>query len=395
MRSGPGWPGAGASGATAPSRTGSSPSPRATPTRPGSAPGRPTASFRERPLVPLLAAQTAQLGGDEDAAKRFFERMLDDPGTAFLGYRGLFSQAMRRGSRSEGRRIAALADRDRPGTPWVLEALFKLRTADGDWKGASDALEAMARARVETGAALGRRRAVVAVERSRLALAEGDGTGARRFVRTALRAEPAFLPAIVQRARVELARGRIRKVEGIFRDNWPWQGDSGLAAVLNDALAGLAPADRLGRARRLLGGGAEAPAGRLLLADIAVRGELWDEARRLLEPLADGAASAGTCRALAAVALGEGDAEAARVWLARAAAGEPDPVWSCGSCAEVAPQWSGICPNCGEFDSLEWRIPVGGATEQAAAIAAIEREIESRTARRAAVTADTPTAKEQ
>lgn len=345
----------------------------------------------EAPLVPLLAAQTAQLGGDEDAAKRFFERMLDNSGTAFLGYRGLFSQAMRSGNRSEGRRLATLADRERPGTPWVLEALFRLRTADGDWQGASEALEAMARARVAAGAALGHRRAVVAIERSRLALAEGDIAGARRFARTAQKAESSFLPAVVQRARVELARGRIRKVEGIFRDNWPWQGDAGLADVLHDALAGVAPADRIGRARRLLGGGAEAPAARLLLAEIAGRARLWDEARSLLGPLADGTASAGACRALAAVALGGGDTESARVWLARAAAGDPDPAWSCGSCSEVAPQWSGTCPNCGEFDSLVWRVPGGGAKEQAAAIAAIEREIESRTA----VTGNTPTAKEK
>ena len=46
------------------------------------------------PLILLLAAQTAQLGGDETAARRYFTAMLERPETAFLGLRGLLMQAL-------------------------------------------------------------------------------------------------------------------------------------------------------------------------------------------------------------------------------------------------------------------------------------------------------------
>jgi HemY protein len=45
--------------------------------------------LRDPPLTMLLSAQAAQLNGDEKAAERYFQSMLDRPETAFLGVRGL------------------------------------------------------------------------------------------------------------------------------------------------------------------------------------------------------------------------------------------------------------------------------------------------------------------
>src|SRR5207244_3592662 len=70
----------------------------------------------EPPLTLLLSAQAAQLGGDEDAARRFFSEMLNRPETEFLGLRGLLMQAGRGGGRPGARRQGAGAGaRLRPG----------------------------------------------------------------------------------------------------------------------------------------------------------------------------------------------------------------------------------------------------------------------------------------
>ena len=130
------------------------------------------------PLTLLLAAQAAQLDGDDSAARRFFQAMVDEPETSLLGLRGLMAQASRAGDRDEALAITARAQKERPGTPWVLEALFDLRTANGDWDGASAALEALAGRKLVRGEDLKRRRAVIAVERSRLAEERGDNAAA-------------------------------------------------------------------------------------------------------------------------------------------------------------------------------------------------------------------------
>src|SRR5205085_12292096 len=55
----------------------------------------PICNLPREPLTALLRAQTAQLRGDRDAARRSFEAMLDRPETELLGLRGLFLEAHR------------------------------------------------------------------------------------------------------------------------------------------------------------------------------------------------------------------------------------------------------------------------------------------------------------
>src|SRR5262249_57792128 len=54
--------------------------------------------LNDPPLTLLLAAQAAQLDGDERAAEKYFRAMLDRPETAFLGLRGLLMQSLKAGN---------------------------------------------------------------------------------------------------------------------------------------------------------------------------------------------------------------------------------------------------------------------------------------------------------
>jgi HemY protein len=69
------------------------------------------------PLTLLLAAQAAQLEGNEAAATGYFEQMLAAPETEFLGLRGLFIQARRAGDRDKALAYARRAFELRPQTP--------------------------------------------------------------------------------------------------------------------------------------------------------------------------------------------------------------------------------------------------------------------------------------
>ena len=78
----------------------------------------------DRRIGTQLAAQTAQLGGDEDAARRYFTAMLEKPETAFLGLRGLLMQAMKAGDRAEALSLARRAYEERPNTPWAVNCTY-------------------------------------------------------------------------------------------------------------------------------------------------------------------------------------------------------------------------------------------------------------------------------
>ena len=329
------------------------------------------------PLTLLLAAQAAQLDGDDSAAQRFFQAMVDEPETSLLGLRGLMAQADRAGDREEALAIAARAQKARPGTPWVLEALFDLRTANGDWDGASAALEALAGRKLVRGEDLRRRRAVVAVERSRLAEERGDSAAALNHARSAWKLDAAFPAAAARLARLEGAAGHGSRAEKMLRDGWTKAPHPMLAEALDGLWDRLTPTVRFTQGQRLLKGDSGRPETRSLLADLALAAGRQAEARKLVEPLAGEGASARICRQMASIALGEGDTEGARNWLARARQAPGDPAWFCRACSAMSPEWSGTCPHCGVFDSLEWRPPTPPAPGQAAAIAAIEQELET------------------
>src|SRR3546814_13347697 len=50
--------------------------------------------LEDPPLTLLLSAQAAQLNGDERAAEKYFNAMLEKPETRFLGLRGLLMPAL-------------------------------------------------------------------------------------------------------------------------------------------------------------------------------------------------------------------------------------------------------------------------------------------------------------
>ncbi len=96
----------------------------------------------------------------------------------------------------------------------------------------------------------------------------------------------------------------------------------------------------------------------------ALEARLWGEARRHLEAAAgpagleNGNPREAVCRLMAELEESErADIEAARAWLARAAAAAPDPAWVRGSCGASAASWRPRCGNCESFDALAWTAP--------------------------------------
>ena len=122
------------------------------------------------PLALLLAAQSAQLGGDRAGAERAFRQMAAHASTKLLGLRGLFIEAQRNNDISKARLYAEEAAKIAPSLPWAGQAVLQLRCATGDWRGALEMLE--------------RNRASGALERaSYQAEACGAAYGARAFAR--------------------------------------------------------------------------------------------------------------------------------------------------------------------------------------------------------------------
>jgi HemY protein len=311
--------------------------------------------LNEPPLTLLLSAQAAQLAGDESGARDCFTAMLDRPETAFLGLRGLLTQALKAGRRGEALGLARRARALQPAAPWVLTTLFDLESRNGEWAAA----EATLQAAVDAGAIAsddGRRlRTVLLLERSAEAEQRGREDAALGHAQAAHDLLPGFVPASVRLAMLLSRASRAKAAAKVVERSWRLRPHPELAEAYREALDG---EDPLARVKRFEGLYRQSPGdveSHLGVARAALSAKIWGEARHHLNTAMELRPSRRVHRLMAELERAEhGNEDAARDWQAKALSAPADPAWVCRSCGTVATAWSGRCGHCGAFDSLEW-----------------------------------------
>ena len=322
--------------------------------------------LNEPPLTMLLSAQAAQLDGDEQAARRYFEAMLEREETRFLGLRGLLMQAMRENDDKAALGYARQAYAMRPKTPWVLEMLFDLSERNGDLEAAERALREASKRKQLPPAEASRKRAVLLTERAQAARAGGDRETARKLAREAHKLSPALVPATALLAELLIETGSGREAARLLERSWAAAPHPDLVVLYKRARAGKRQAandgiEVLQSLERLVAGAADHPESRLALAEAALAAKLWGEARRYVADSvgADGALPGErACHLMARLEEAEhGDGVKARDWWLKAGEAPADPAWVCSHCGAVAEGWAARCGACQSFDSLAWTLP--------------------------------------
>jgi HemY protein len=318
----------------------------------------------EPPLALLLAAQAAQADGDEPTAQRYFTQMLQSKETEFLGLRGLFMSAMRRGDTSQAVLIAQRASTLRPRTRWALAALFELNVALRDWPAASQAIDAQQKMRhIDAGIAR-RRRAVLAAATAVDAEGAGDAALAVKSAEDALSLSPGFaVPALVA-ARHAAAQGRQWRAASLIETAWAQEPHPDLARAYANLKPEETPAARGKRLSALATMNPQHPESQVLSTAVAMSLGRYEEARESLRPLAERFPSVRICLLMADIerALG-GESLAARDWAARALRAPRDAQWTCSSCARSHNSWGAVCSACNSFDTMGWQSGTRGTLE--------------------------------
>ncbi|GAB6052255.1 heme biosynthesis protein HemY [Magnetospira thiophila] len=336
--------------------------------------------LEEPPLTLLLSAQAAQLNGDERAAARFFQTMTETSDLEFLGLRGLFNQATKRGDREEALKLAARARRLHPNAEWVVNALFDLQVALGYWDGATETLKETARLKLLDKTQAKRRQAVILTQQAERAEASGDVEGALRMLKQACDLETDLCPAAIHQARLLVKDGKTRKAIGLIERIW---GKMPHPELVELYVTSKNPPDALAKMKILQGLALHNPThldSAIMVAEAALEAQLWGEARRYLDPVAGEDPPARVCRLMAELEESQyGDMAKVRAWLSLAATSERDPAWVCDTCGNVQSSWSALCGKCGGFDSLRWQAP----PRAKAALAHADRPLEALPAPRA------------
>lgn len=311
------------------------------------------------PMTLLLSAQAAQLSGDAAEAKRHFQAMLDRSETAFLGLRGLLTQALKDGDHVAALDYARRAHAMNPEADWLTKTLFDLQARAGLWTEAQATLDTAARRGLFPRDEVARKRAIILHERSRAAESDGDRRAAIKLAREAHAADGALVAAAVQLARLLVEEDKPRKAAAVLEESWARSPHPDLARAYMDLWRNEDALKRVKHAERLLQAAPQAAESHAVAGEAALAAQLWGQARKHLQAAAELRPTAGVYRLLARVEEEEpGDAAAARDWLAKAAEAPPDRLWLCRECGTTPETWSALCGHCGAFDSIAWSAPL-------------------------------------
>ena len=205
------------------------------------------------------------------------------------------------------------------------------------------------------------REAVVALGQSLEAERDGDPSQALKKAEKSVSLDTSLVAAAVRLAELYLGRGNTRKAQGVIEKAWAMTPHPDLAPLYyrakkaDDALKTVTAAEKL---LELRPDDADA---HLVVAEAALKAELWGQARTHLGAAMEGGLDTRRVYALMAE-LEErerGDLDQAHHWLSRAASAKADPAWVCTACGHVEAQWAAHCPNCDTFDGLAWGMPHG------------------------------------
>jgi HemY protein len=317
--------------------------------------------LRDPPLTMLLSAQAAQLSGDSEAARSHFSAMLNRPETAFLGLRGLLTQALKDGDQAAALEYARRAHALNPDAAWLTATLFDLQARSGLWAEAQDTLARAAKRGAFGPDEARRKKAVVLYERALQAEQAGANREAAKLLAQAVEADPGFVAANVKLAQARAAEGKSKRAAGLLEDAWRYAPHPDLARAYLGLFPGDDPLTRARRAETLAAANPRHVESDLTVAEAALAAELWGQARTHLLAAAEKRPTSRVWRLLAEVEEREtANAEAVRHWLSQAAEAKPEAGWLCRQCGTPAAEWSTSCPSCNGIDTITWSDAVTG-----------------------------------
>lgn len=310
------------------------------------------------PLALLLQAQTAQLEGDSESARRAFVAMTGHQDTKSLGMRGLYIEAQRAGDPYAALTIAEEALRASPESAWASDAVLAFRSARADWTGALEILDGKLGAGLIDKKAYRRLRGVLLTAQA-LEVEDSDPSLSRDSVLEAIKLAPTLVPAAVLASGYLTEAFQIRRAMKILEVAWQAHPHPDIADAYAYIKAGDTAAARLARVESLIAKNRDHRESALALARAASDAGQFAKARAALAPLLDNPTQRVAILMAEIEHREHGDSAGARGWMLRAIRAANDPVWVADG--YVSERWLPVSPVTGELDAFRWQVPLAGA----------------------------------
>lgn len=324
-------------------------------------------AFRARRFMPadkglslLLEGQAARLKGDDEAARKSFERLMENKDTAFLGLRGLLLAALDRGDSGKALSLSRQALSMHPDQPWILRMVYDLEIRHRHWKEAAGIL-----GRAVQHQAIGKKKADSDHVAMMLLQAEehakkGEDSTALGSMRKALARDPASIPAALALARWYLDHDKRRAAAAVIEKSWKQSPHPDLFLLWKEAEPKSRAHDSAARMawyERLVALRPDSAESQMAAASAAIEEKLWGTAQQYLERADNVGSSARLYRLKARLAQAQSRPEETALMLRRAEDSPPEKAWVCRETGRVYDRWLPIAEPHGSFNTIVWDYP--------------------------------------
>jgi HemY protein len=278
-------------------------------------------------LVRLLTAQAAETAGDIPAARAAYTAMLDYPDMRLAAQRGLMQTALVQNDRTAALAHAEEAWSSAKTARWAWRALLEDRLSSGDWAAALDLVKTALNRKIVS---------PIVAERARAALLAASAANleatqpqqALDFAGQSAKLKAGFVPGAVIAARLLAAEGKAPRAFTLLEQAWRETPHPALWLAYRDLKTAETPRERAQRLAALAAQNPSAREARILAVEAALISGDREAAAQAAAALADEPVTQRLAGLNARLAYGAGDADAARVWMARGAAAAQEPEWS-------------------------------------------------------------------
>lgn len=315
----------------------------------------------ETGLPLLLEAQAARLRGEENSAREIFEKLLTDKDAAFFGVRGLLKSSLDEGDTIKALSYAKTALDQNPKQPWILKSVYDLQLQNRLWVDAYDTLTRLRKLKVMDDGSVKKDEVTLLIllaERDRDA---GNEVQRLKKLETAVKINPAFVPAVTRLAEYYWDKDKKPKISGIIERAWKYNPHPDLL-VWWEKIApepkSSDPSRRLRWFEKLVALKPESVYGQRGAAKAAMDCALWGVAKTYLNVAESIRPSAQIFRLHADLEeQTTRNAVAIRNWLEKAASAPAEAVWFCNQTGYIYDSWSPVAQPHGAFNSIEWGHP--------------------------------------
>lgn len=314
----------------------------------------------EKGLTWLLEAQAARLRGDEMAAQGYFEKLLKDKDTSFLGVRGLLQSAVDSADLDRALTLAQQALDMHPDQPWIIRTVFGLETQKREWADALSTLKKGERNKVWTADEIKYNRVALLLQQADELGRAGYVGESTRKLREAQHIDPGFVPTALRLAKQYMSEQKRRQAISVIERAWRDNPHPDLVPIWESLAPQNKPNDPTAHLRwfeRLVAlkpGDAES---QMAAANAAITDNLWGEAWQYLAAAEKIRPNARLYRMWAQMEEKTSHSESAKRYWEKAAHAAPDKVWTCTETGRIYEYWSAIAEPHGSFNTITWNYP--------------------------------------